>query len=208
MSALDWRQHVSRFRFFLLCHEFSDTNSTPEGTKDTGSAEDMRCAACVAVVVPCNSPGDPCVFVVFWSGQVEGTVTSAGKLEITDSRVPVPCDTPDDSGVIHAFLSEPDEIRAGSLVPPTAGTGKLEIAARSLALPKPEEKGQGSDCSRGKTFREVHLVFSANRALIWLRPSSNPMSLQRCQARFGTPRRSATYTFAFRRICHILERTG
>ena len=38
---------------------------------------------------------DPCVFVVFLSGQVEGTVTSAEKLEVT--------------GVSDAFLSGPDE---------------------------------------------------------------------------------------------------
>ena len=80
-----------------------DTNSTPEGTKDTGRAEDMRCAVCVAVIVPCNSPDDPCVFVAFLSEQLESSVTSAGTLEVTDSRVPVPCDTPDDSGVFDAF---------------------------------------------------------------------------------------------------------
>ena len=35
LSALDWRQHVSRFRFFLLLYVVRNTNSTPEG---------MRCA--------------------------------------------------------------------------------------------------------------------------------------------------------------------
>ena len=75
------------------------------------------------------------MFVAFLSGQVEDTVTSEEKLEITGSRVSVPCDSPDVSGVFDAFLSGPDEIRADSLVPPFAGTGKLEIAACSLALP-------------------------------------------------------------------------
>ena len=56
-------------------YEVRDTNSTPEGIKGTGSAEDMRCGVCVAVIVPCNSPDDPCVFVAFLSGQVEDTVT-------------------------------------------------------------------------------------------------------------------------------------
>ena len=115
----------------------------------------MRCAVCVAVIVQCNSPDDPCVFVVFLSGQVEGTVTSAGKLEVTDSRVPVPCDTPDDSGVFDAFLSEPDDKRADSHVPPTAGR-------------------QGSDCSRGNTFQEVHLVFPQITHASGSNPAANP----------------------------------
>ena len=62
------------------------TNSTPEGTKSTGCAEDMRCAVRVTVIVPCNSPDDSGVFVTFLSGQVEGAVpptTGVGKLEIT-----------------------------------------------------------------------------------------------------------------------------
>ena len=67
----------------------------------------MRCAVRVTATVPCDSPDDSGVLVTFLSGQGEGAVTSAEKLEVT----------------------------AGSLVPPTADTGKLEIAACSLALP-------------------------------------------------------------------------
>ena len=56
--ALDWRQHISRFRFFVLMYEARDTNSTKEGTKGTRCAEDMRCAVRGAVIIPGNSPDD------------------------------------------------------------------------------------------------------------------------------------------------------
>ena len=87
-------------------YEARDTSSTPEGTTGTRCAEGMRCAVRVTVTVPCDSPDDS-VLVTFLSGQGEGAVTSAEKLEIT----------------------------AGSLVPTTADTRKLEITACSLVLP-------------------------------------------------------------------------
>ena len=104
----------------------------------------MRCAACVAVIVPCTSPDDPCVFVTFLSGQIEGAVTLEEKTETTGSRVSVPCDSPDVSGVFDAFLRGLHEITADSLVPPTAGTGKLEIAACSLDLPQQRRTQEGT----------------------------------------------------------------
>ena len=61
------------------------------------------------------------------------------------ATVTIPCDSPDDSGVLVTLLSgqgegavtstEKLEITARSLVPPTADTGKLEITGCSLALP-------------------------------------------------------------------------
>ena len=66
-------------------HVARDTNATPEGTKGAGSAEDMRCAVCVAVIVPCSSSDDSGVLVAFLRGQAEGVVPpeDVGKLEIT-----------------------------------------------------------------------------------------------------------------------------
>ena len=85
-----------------------DTNSTPEGTKGTGCAEDMRCTVRVTVVVPCNSPDDSGVLATFLSGQVEGAAPptrGVGKLEI---RAGSPgSQEPDASSSTASFTTSP-----------------------------------------------------------------------------------------------------
>ena len=87
---LDWRQHVSRFRFFLLMYVARDTSSTPEGTTSTRCVEDMRFAVCVAVIVPYDSPDDSGVLVTFLSGLGEGAETSAETGNNNWFAVPLP----------------------------------------------------------------------------------------------------------------------